>query len=144
VNNSNIPSWLQDKKKVLILGIVLLALILSAFNTARIATRVYTKIADDLSITTPKVGDIFKGIGGNKLDGTYQNIYAEESMTFDKDGTVIYTYGESIAFGDYEIDTDNYLLMNLNGNAYSFHIVTNDGKTLVINDGYYDYTYEKQ
>ncbi len=139
-NNSKIPSWLQDRKKLIILVIVIFAIIVSSFTTVNTASAIIKKVKSGGIFATNKIGQLF---ASKKLDGTYQNLYVEETMTFSKDGSVIYSYGGTLIFGTYEIN-GKYLELELEGNEYEFEIKENSGKNLTLDYMGFEYNYQKQ
>jgi len=144
--NDKIPSWLRDKKKLIILGIVLLALILSSTNTLRIARIAVDKIpgvAEAKANIEGEVVDSVKSIfKSNKLTGTYSNSMSGETMVFGKDGSFTYVISGQMVPGTYSLDGD-ILTLCLNGGCYEFQVLQCDSSSLVMTDGYYQYEYQK-
>ncbi len=141
--NSKIPAWLQDRKKLIIIGIIILAMIASAANTIGMTKIIAGRFVNASGIkqaVSQQVKSVFKS---NKLDGTYENSYGNESMTFMKNGSLIYTFDYQIEFGTYKISGD-YMTITLDGYDYQFFIEENSSKALVLYDGNYEYYYEKQ
>jgi len=145
-DKSKLPSWVKDRKKFLIIIIVIICLIGSAINTAVIGfvsgLANSAKLVAALGSMT-EFSDVFDMLGSSKmLNGTYQNNYVDESMEFGKDGSLVYSYAGNVVFGEYEIE-DNTLIIELDGYEYYFDILTNDGKVLDLTYGAYEYNYTK-
>lgn len=143
--NNRLPSWLLDKKKALIIAIVIAAAILSFVSKLLIGSLVLDSAL--INKTKDIIGD--KSISfinilnsKNKLNGTYSNDYADEELHFHLDGSLEYTAGESFGMGSYEIKDDK-LTMTINGQASDFDIIEKSDNTLIITNGVNIFSFTK-
>ena len=144
-DNKNLPSWLQDRKKALIIGIVLAAAILSFVSKLLIGSLILdsalvSRTKDLLGDQTISVINILKS--KQKLYGTYSNDYADEELHFHLDGSMEYTAGESFGTGNYELN-DKKLTMTINGEPAEFDIIEKSDNILIITNGMNIFSFTK-
>lgn len=141
---SKIPSWLQDKKKLLIIIIVILCLLVSNFTTALIGIRVANRVNSELKSLgiNLSISNVFNDMFGQGLNGEYQNDYADEKLTFKKNGKMVYYAAGYTAEGTYEIEGSK-LIMNINFSPIEFDIMELNTTQLIISNGYSMFSYTK-
>ena len=161
MDKSKIPAWALDRKKMLILAIILLCTIAYSFRTVSHTKKMVDRIAfkatgtenfidslrpDPFGSAVDKAHDLIDGIGTEKLSGTYKNVNADESLGFKPDGTFTYGSGNMTEEGSWSLD-ENVLTLKLPGSNWqqSFLLTehTKDKLTLLdTNYGIY-YYYQK-
>ena len=156
MDKSRLPSWLQDRKKSLILGIILLCMIVSSFNN----TRITIKYADNISVrllgykisdTLTKENIIKRSMNGisvvipghnRGLTGSFSNINADETLVFKNNGVFQYKSDGETDTGSWSFE-DGKLHLKLNNWETTLFVSEITDKTLVLYDGSMYYYYEK-
>ena len=143
--NSKLPSWLKDKKKLIIICIIIFAMILTSFNMVMgIGVSVMKNAAVKGSLSTSNLAGITKLFHvSHHLNGLYMNRYVNETMEFGKDGSLVYGFNGSVIFGSYEIHGST-LIINLDGTDFEFNILNMDNGQLDIELDGFVYNYVKQ
>ena len=156
MDKSRLPSWLQDRKKSLILGIILLCMIVSSFNTGRTVTKYADmisvrvlgyKISETLTrdnIIRHSVNGISVAIPGHHrgLSGSFSNINADETLVFKNNGVFQYKSEGNTDTGSWSFE-DGKLHLKLNNWETTLIVSEITDKTLVLYDGSMYYYYEK-
>ncbi len=156
MDKSRLPSWLRDSKKATILGIVLLCMIASSFNTTRLTIRYADRISNRLfgfEISRALSGhyimnSVFNTINGihngeNGLTGEWENINADETLVLGSGGVFTYKSGDSEEKGNWTLE-DGYLTLSLDsGWSMTLYVSEQTKDKLVLFDGSMYYQYEK-
>lgn len=145
---SRLPSFLQDRKKTLIIAIVVLAMILSFISSVFwgsviVNTSLAKKIKPILKQQGISITSLLKS-DKHRLNGTYVNDYVDEELHFHLDGSLEYTSGEEIfAMGTYKL-TDKTLTLTINGSESEFDIIDKTNVTLVFSNGDNVFSFTKE
>lgn len=139
------PSWLQDKKKLLILIIIAFTLIVSFFVNliigGAITKAIYTKVTGNPDISS-LVNTIISRVTQKELIGAYKNNNADEILVFKEDGEFEYIvpgYSEEGEFYVYR----NSLTLTLGENLINFTIVDHTPDTLELDNGFQSFVFTK-
>jgi len=135
MEKTKLPAFLRDRKKIIILVIVVLAMILSFFSnlfvgTAIVSSSVFKK--SGLKIKNLSITSIFKS--KTRLNGSYINDYVSEILTFRKDGGLEYVLNGDFYSGSYEINADK-IKLTINGIESEFTLVDTSNDKLVFTNG---------
>ncbi|MDO5441883.1 MAG: hypothetical protein Q4F55_04950, partial [Bacillota bacterium] len=106
----------------------------------RVANRVNSELKS-LGINL-SISNVFNDMFGQGLNGEYQNDYADEKLTFKKNGKMVYYAAGYTAEGTYEIEGSK-LIMNINFNPIEFDIMELNTTQLIISNGYSMFSYTK-
>lgn len=142
---SKIPEWLQDKKKQLIIILVIVALIVSGILKFLIAGTVVTRIISKVNgyNAQPSVIDnIIAQLTNPELCGPYLNDNADEVIVFKDDGTLDYVAAGFTESGEWYIN-DNLLTLTIGEAVMEFEIVENKDNILVLSNGFSEYSFTK-
>ena len=156
MDKSRLPSWLKDSKKATILGIVLLCMIASSFNTTRLTIKYADRISNRLlgyeisevmssQYLMNSAWDKVMGISNKEhgIYGRWENSNADETLVISSNGTLTYESGGASEKGTWSYDT-GYLTLNLDsGWSMTLYVADNTKHTLVLFDGSMYYQYEK-
>ena len=156
MDKSRLPSWLKDSKKATILGIVLLCMIASSFNTSRLTIKYADRISNRLlgyeisdvlssQYLMTSAWDKLMGIstGDHGVTGEWNNINADETLIISNGGSLSYVSGGMVEKGTWSYE-NGYLTLNLDsGWSMTLYVSEQTKDKLVLFDGSMYYHYEK-